>query len=125
LLCGCARSTRKPVFPVRGKVFLDGKPAAGATVFFYPAEADPEALAPYGVTDASGSFSLTTYLTFDGAPAGDYVVTVRCPGAPQRPGDEQGPDRLRGRYADPKTSALRATVERRPTEVPPFELTSK
>jgi hypothetical protein len=125
LLCGCARDRRKPVFPVRGKVFLDGKPAAGATVFFYPVETDPEALAPYGVADAGGSFTLTTYRTFDGAPAGEYVVTVRCPGPPQRPGDERGPDRLKGRYADPKTSELRATLERKPNEVPTFELASK
>jgi hypothetical protein len=121
----CARNTRKPVFPVRGQVFLDGKPAVGATVFFYPVETDPEALAPYGVVDDKGSFSLTTYLTFDGAPAGEYVVTIRCPTAPQRPDDEQGPDRLKGRYGDPKTSKLRATVEKKPNELDPFQLTTK
>ena len=94
LLSSCARNTRKPVYPVHGQVLVNGKPAAGATVFFFPVESDPDAIAPYGVLDADGSFSLTTYLTFDGAPAGEYVVTIRWPGAPQRPGDEAGPDRL-------------------------------
>jgi hypothetical protein len=125
LLASCARNQRKPVFPVRGQVLIDGKPAAGATVFFYPVEADPEAVAPYGVVDAHGSFTLTTYLTFDGAPAGEYVVTVRCPGPPQRPQDEQGPDRLKGRYQEPKTSTLRATVEKKPNDLPPVQLATK
>jgi hypothetical protein len=106
-------------------VLFDGKPAAGATVFFCPVETEAEALAPYGVTDADGSFTLTTYLTFDGAPAGEYVVTVRWPGPPRRGEDAQGPDRLKGRYDDPKTSKLRATVEKKPNELPPFQLTGK
>jgi hypothetical protein len=106
-------------------VLFDGKPAAGATVFFYPVETDAEALAPYGVTDANGSFTLTTYLTFDGAPAGEYVVTVRWPGPPRRGEDEQGPDRLKGRYDNPKTSKLRATVETKPNDLPPFQLPGK
>jgi hypothetical protein len=122
---GCARHTRKPVFPVRGQVFVDGKPAGGATVFFNPVEPDPDAVAPYGVVDADGSFSLTTYLTFDGAPAGEYVVTIRCPGPPQRREDERGPDRLKGLYSDPKTSALRATVLRKANEIQPFRLATK
>jgi hypothetical protein len=121
----CSGNKRKPVFPVRGQVLINGKPAAGATVFFYPVESDPEALAPYGVTDAKGSFTLTTYLTYDGAPAGEYVVTIRCPGPPKRGDEEQGPDRLKGRYGDPKTSTLRAKVEKKPNELQPFELTGK
>jgi hypothetical protein len=125
LLASCAANTRKPVFPVRGQVFVDGQAAVGATVFFYPVESDPEALAPYGVVDDNGSFSLTTYLTFDGAPAGEYVVTIRCPGPPKRPGDEQGPDRLKGRYDNPKTSTLRAKVEKKSNELEPFRLTTK
>lgn len=124
LLAGCARNTRKPVFPARGQLTVDGKPAAGATVFFYPVESDAEAIAPYGVTDAQGVFTLTTYLTFDGAPAGEYVVTIRWPGPPKRNDDERGPDRLKGRYNDLKTSKLRATVEKKPNEFP-FQLSTK
>jgi hypothetical protein len=125
LLSSCARNTRKPVYPVRGQVLVNGKPAAGATVFFFPVESDPDAIAPYGVVDADGSFSLTTYLTFDGAPAGEYVVTIRWPGAPHRPGDEPGPDRLKGDYGSPKTSKLRATVEKKSNDLQPFRLTTK
>jgi len=122
---GCSRNTRKPVYPARGHILINGKPVAGATVFFYPVESDPEAIAPYGVTDADGRFTLTTYLTFDGAPAGEYIVTVRAPGPPQRGEDDQGPDRLKGRYNDLKTSKLRATIEKKTNDLEPFQLTTK
>jgi hypothetical protein len=125
LASSCSRNARKPVFPVRGQVLINDKPAAGATVFFYPVETDPDAIAPYGVTDESGHFTLTTYLTFDGAPAGEYVVTIRAPGKSTRPDEEQGPDWLKGAYTDPKTSKLHATVEKKDNELAPFQLTTK
>lgn len=112
LLSGCAQNTRKPVFPVRGQVYVNGKPAVGAKVFFIPLESDPDAVAPYGVVDAEGSFALTTYLTFDGAPEGKYTVTIRWPG-------------LKGLYDNPKSSKLTATVEKTANELPPFQLTTK
>jgi hypothetical protein len=112
LLSSCAQNTRKPVFPVHGQVYVNGKPAAGAKVFFTPIETDPDAVAPYGVVDAEGSFDLTTYLTFDGAPAGKYVVTIRWPG-------------FKGLYDNPKTSKLTATVEKTANDLPPFQLTTK
>jgi hypothetical protein len=112
LLSSCARNTRKPVFPVRGQVYVNGKPAVGAKVFFTPLQTDPDAVAPYGVVDAEGSFALTTYLTFDGAPEGRYVVTIRWPG-------------LKGLYDNPKSSKLTATVEQTANDLPPFQLTTK
>ncbi len=135
VLCtSCEQNNRKPVYPARGKVLFEGMPAAGATVFLYQYETDAagtptlkidrDGIAPWGVTDASGNFQLTTYLTFDGAPAGDYVVTVRYPAPPRKGDDEQGPDRLRGRYNDFKTSPLRATVEKKSNDFI-FEVSGK
>src|SRR5439155_239758 len=125
LCASCEGNRRKPVFPARGQILFDGKPAAGATVFFQPVVTEPDGIAPYAVTDASGAFRLTTYLTYDGAPAGEYVVTVRYPGPPRRGSDEdQGPDRLVGRYADVATSPLRATIEKKPNEFT-FEVSGK
>lgn len=125
LLASCAGNQRKPVYRVHGKVIVDGKPAAGATVFFYPMEPAPDAIAPYGVTDADGSFALTTYTTFDGAPAGEYIITIRWPGPPKQSDQEQGPDRLQGRFDNPKTSPLRATVEKKANALLPFQVSTK
>ena len=50
---------------------------------------------------SDGSFHLTTFATRDGAPVGDFALTVTWPG-PRVKGqgeDEPGPDRLQQRYA--------------------------
>ena len=90
LLTSCQRGDRKPVFPVNGSVFYQGRPAEGARVAFHPGR-DPNAhgLRPQAVVAADGSFRLTTFINHDGAPAGDYYVTVYWP-APG-PEDETRP----------------------------------
>ncbi len=104
---GCAGRSLPTCYPVRGKVLIDGRPAAGALVFFNPVEGGrPQAVKPHATTDAEGVFRLTTYHTGDGAEPGEYVVTLFWPDG----NDPDAPDRLKGRYANPKKSAWRATV---------------
>ena len=123
-------------YPVTGKVIIDGQPAAGALVIFCPVEGqgpeELERLRPAGETGPDGQYQLTTFETYDGAPAGEYQVMVRWGPRPQQTTDggrpERGrrpPDRLRGRYMNPQTSGLTATVEEDATEVPAFELRTK
>jgi len=125
LLPACAGNRRKPVYPVRGQVLVQGKPAAELFVYFRPLdEADPDPIIAYGQVDATGSFQLSTYVAKDGAPAGEYVVTFEWPrqGGPTLE-DFQGPDRLNGRYKDPATSHFRGIrVEKKSNELAPFQL---
>ena len=127
VLPSCGRTGRQPVYRVRGQVLdAQGKPAAGALVVFHPADtSDAQAARPLAYVDPQGVFELTTYERGDGAPAGDYVVTVEwreetpTPFGPKK----EGPDRLRGRHSDPKTSKLRATVgNQEQNEVPAIRL---
>src|SRR5688572_10824093 len=76
LLPACRKSDRPETFPVKGKVVVDGKPAKGATVTFHPREASDRPYIPTAQTDDNGEFSLATFETGDGAPAGEYDVTV-------------------------------------------------
>jgi hypothetical protein len=104
-LNGCRDSSddRPVTFPVSGRVLQDGKPAAGARVLL-TAQADPSLvrLCPHAEVANDGSFRLTTFRTGDGAPAGQYTLTLTWP-LPARPGKEdEGPDRFKGRYADPR-----------------------
>ena len=59
-----------PVYPVKGQVFYEGRPAAGAVVILHRATMAAHAPRPRGRADAKGEFALTTYQTADGAPAG-------------------------------------------------------
>ena len=104
---------RKPVFPVKGKVLVGNKPAASAFLLFVPVNEPAESKdpRPRAEVQPDGSFALSTYGEEDGAPAGDYIVTLTWP-------DEEQSDRLKGRFSDPTKSKLRAKVKPEPNDLP-------
>ena len=58
----------------------------------------------------NGTFRLSTYASYDGAPPGRYAVTIIYRSPAEKVDDEnRGPDLLEGRYADPKTTPF--TIE--------------
>src|SRR5689334_7832672 len=101
-----------PTYPAGGKVFYKGKPAQGAQVFLVPLEGGDDEPRPGAQVKKDGSFRLSTFRSHDGAPAGRYAVTIVYR-SPERKADDDnlGPDLLRGRYGDPKTTPLRAMIE--------------
>src|SRR5262245_33897119 len=110
---GCG-SGRRAVHPVRGQVFAgkDKKPATGAMVMFHPVRPDDGPVyKPNGYVDGQGRFTLTTYEEGDGAPAGEYVVTLEWLPPRKSAFAPEGSDRLKGAYRDPKTSNLRFAVQ--------------
>lgn len=71
---GCLGESNPPTFPVTGVVTLNGKPVEGATVIFSPTTEGAEAAT--GKTDATGTYSMTTYVNADGVRPGSYMVKV-------------------------------------------------
>lgn len=120
---GCESSEqRKPVYPVRGRVLFDGKPTPHALVVFHPlGTEDKDAVRPRGQVGPDGFFTLTTYEPGDGAPAGDYQVTVEL-WLSSGKGDEGPTSRLPARYKNPKTSGLTARLDAGAVELQPFQL---
>lgn len=133
---GCSQPARETatVFPVEGRFTVNGKPASGALVSFIPLTAPAEgrrAIPSQARADDSGAFKLTTFHTADGAPEGDYKVTVYwpapSPAAAPHDDDEDtvlGPDQLRGRFASADKSNLRAHVPAKPTNFAVVDLAS-
>ena len=127
LTFGCGQGEgRKPVFPVSGRVTYKGEPMAGTMIGFHPLDdPDPRAVRMQAIADLDGNYTLTTYTTGDGAPAGEYAVTLYWPGQrvkrktdnPESEDDEIPPDRLNRSYADPKSTKLRATVQAMPNKL--------
>ncbi len=77
---GCGQKSSVPVmrvFPVSGKLTVNGQPAKGVTVRLLPKTrlADMRH-SPIAVVSDDGSFKFTTYGEDDGAPAGAYSVLV-------------------------------------------------
>lgn len=120
-----ASCSKNNIYPVSGKVTYHGAPAAGAAVFFHRPGGDRmNDQAIMGIVQEDGSFELVSGPRGKGVPAGEYEVLIEWrkangqgKGRPQR-----SPDVLNGRYADAKHPLLHATVEAKPTTLPPFEL---
>ena len=129
LICGaCADDGRKPLSPVEGQVFFEGKPAEGAMVILHPLEKDlPER--PLGNVDQDGAFKLTTYNLNDGAPPGNYAATVIWMKETEYRGVVESVEEvpssvnlLPARYADPKASKLRVEIKEGANQLEPFHL---
>ena len=103
---------RKPTHPVEGKLLVDGQPLAGATVTLYTYNPKSERYNSVcdGRTDANGRFQVTTYFRFDGAPAGEYTVTVVKRDKPAAPG-AAAKNLLPEKYSTPATTPLKVTVK--------------
>jgi len=108
-LVSCSKSPEKPAtYPVNGRVLYEGNPAAGAVVILHTIGGAATGERPRAKTDGNGEFTLTTFKNGDGAPAGQYGVTVEWKQTDDHP--EQGVDLLPAAYSDPETSKLTATI---------------
>jgi hypothetical protein len=110
-LTGASCGNRNNIYPVSGKVTYMGSPAAGAAVVFYRRGGDAinENLT-MGIVQEDGTFQLVCGSLGNGAPPGEYDVVIEWkPVSGQSKGrPRHGPDRLKGRYADPKRPRLHA-----------------
>ena len=91
---GCAG--KKPV-SVDGVVTLDGKPVPRAAVTFAPEGGGRPAV---GVTGTDGSFELTTFTPGDGAPPGEYRVTVTGGSNDPGPAELSDPAQMKKLYLE-------------------------
>lgn len=119
---GCA-DLQAPVFPVKGTVTYQGKPAAGAQVFLNAVKQnDIDDVSANATVNPDGTFAITTYEPGDGAPEGDYVVTVQWFKLVTNDGGSgAGPNVLPKEYASPGTSPVKVSVKG-PTDVPPIAI---
>ncbi len=101
---------RKPCHPVKGTVYIDGVPAVDSVVVFYRLESPSSRPTHAGdaIVESDGSFVMSTYAAGDGAPAGQYIVTVVAGGNKTKlPSGIEIP----AKYLKPGTSPLRAAVK--------------
>ena len=118
--------------PVSGQVLYQGKPTSNATVVLHRTQAAPAvetnsgevivAPNPQGTCDKTGKFQLYTYAFGDGAPVGDYIVTVSWQDPEGRGREDNYPELLPKRYQSSKMSGLKAQLNKGENVLPPFEL---
>jgi hypothetical protein len=126
--CSDKGPQRVKTFPVKGVILVDGKPAGNLAIECHNVNGmdKQNPTMSQALTDEQGKFSIGTYEAGDGVPAGDYSLTFLW-------GDWQpfsmtygGPDKLKDRYRDPKTSPAKFTVKPGvPTELGEIKLTTE
>ena len=125
-LVGCGGGdgvARLPVHPVEGAVTRNGKPLANALVALHPKGGDPRAITARGQTDAEGKFVVTTYDQNDGAPEGEYAVTVQYFELIKNGGSsEPGPNVLNPKISSPNQTDIVVKVAAGPNKLPPIEV---
>ena len=121
---GCS-DAESPTYPTELEVFVNKKPATGALVVLHPVASaiDHNTRRPSGTVDSTGNVKFSTLSQDDGAPPGDYTVTVVWHDEIKGPDNtkELSSDKLRGRYAKPNSpNAPRVTVQKQPNKLPPL-----
>jgi hypothetical protein len=104
--CGEAKPERIAVHPAAGTITFKGQPMPGAIVALHPKSALAESVpTPRANVDKDGTFKLSTFDAGDGAPEGEYILTVQW----YKP-IKQGPDLVSGpnvvppKYSSPQHS---------------------
>jgi hypothetical protein len=122
-VAGCGGDSRPSAVPAGGKVaFRKSVVPAGALVVFHPANPATEKQIggkPFAKVKDDGTFALTTYAEGDGAPPGDYGVTVdwRPPTKSGKfalggDGGSAGAPALNAKYSTPAAPAFKVTVKK-------------
>ena len=129
---GCSKKidpNRLPVFPVKGHLSVKGQVPSGAFVVLHPKNGtatspNGEVVRPRAVVGPDGSFQLGSYDSVDGAPSGEYSVTVEWrkivksnDGSPVL-----GPNVVPPKYARPETSPVSIRIAEKSNELAPITL---
>ncbi|MEY4191025.1 MAG: hypothetical protein RIR17_1761 [Planctomycetota bacterium] len=114
-----------PVFPAKGKLEFQGKPLDGVTLIFNPVD-ENQKIKPQATTDGEGNFTATTFQTGDGAPEGEFIITlvVRSNESDSAREDAEVEGRSKpaktkfpAKYQNPATSNLKVKVSREKPEL--------
>lgn len=117
--------------PVTGTIDFNGQPIPDATVRLHPVQPSPDGSVvhpPSGLVDEEGRFEIHSYRPEGrgkGAPAGEYLISVRWSGPLQGLSEsqlEELNERLPAKYTQPRSSGLTVTVTAGVNEVPPISL---
>jgi hypothetical protein len=125
LIClGCGgEDWQAATYPAAGQISINGQPPAGAVVELHSVGEKPDARnsRPWGIVQDDGTFTLSTYERGDGAPLGDYALTVRWPPDVSQPSLA---DRLGGAYTRAEGSPWRVTISEGSNELQKIEITN-
>ena len=107
-ITGCSDSNvRDDMVKIKGVVLVDHEPAEGVVLHLHPKSGS--AAISSGITDADGAFQISTYSLGDGAPVGDYAITMVWSKFDVMTRTQVG-DHLQGKYASQDKTKIEWTI---------------
>lgn len=123
---GCGQSTQTPpvaVHPAQGKITFKGLPTHGATVTLHPKTPTTDVPVPRATVDQSGAFKLSTFAPGDGAPEGEYTVTVFWYKPIKNGADvSPGPNVIPIKYTKPESTDIVVRIAAGQNDIPAIQL---
>jgi hypothetical protein len=121
--CGKTEPERVAVFPAAGKVTFKGEPTVGAVVTLHPKAPLEKVPTPRASVGTDGSFKITTFNSADGAPEGEYVLTVSWY-KPVKVGPDMtsGPNVIPAKYTNAQTSDIVVKIAAGDNTLDPIQL---
>ncbi len=119
---GCGEDWQADTYPAQGSITINGEPPVGALIQLHSTgEAkDKRDSLPWGLVQEDGTYTLSTYEMGDGAPTGEYAVTIRWSPNVNTPSLA---DRLNNAYNNPDKSQWKVAITDDDNELPPIEIT--
>lgn len=123
----CIGCSNKPdwhaeTYPVTGTVTINGSPPLNAFLVLHTTDGsriDVRGTTPTAIIDEKGYFSFKTYEKSDGAPVGQFALTLHWPMSLTSP---DAIDRLGEKFADPAKPLMNVDVIRGKNVIPPIDL---
>lgn len=122
--CSEAKSDRATVYSTKGSITFKGEPAFGAMVGLHPKTPLPAGVPnPRANVGKDGSFAISTYDSGDGAPEGEYILTVSWYKLLKEGNDvRSGPNVIPSKYTKPATSDIVVKVAAGENSIPAIQL---
>ena len=128
MFSGCGGDGKLKVYVVKGQVLYNKEPLKGVDLAFHATNKSSDAgFPPHAKTDENGNFQLTTYLKDDGAPAGEFKVSIAF--AAEVAGEDDGSDQTRKiiaqvpvKYHKKETTPFTVTIKPEANTLEPFAL---
>jgi hypothetical protein len=127
--CGSAQDpNRLPVFPAAGKISFKGAVPDGAYVALHSKTKvkapNGQEVIPTAQVKPDGTFNLSSYAAADGAPAGDYKLTIEWHKTIKPVGGDPtlGPNLLPQQYSKADSSPVEVVIATGPNELKPIVL---
>lgn len=130
LAVGCSRSGQVKVYPVKGRITLEGKPMVGGGAISLIPLVDQKGKTAAGIVQPDGTYVLGTYAEADGSMAGEFRVVIfqETVKEGQAAPDGSAPtaaaattvaaaDRISLVYANDQQSPLTAKIEAKANEI--------